>query len=113
MLASGPSLVGAAAFLASRSARAEEVGRVVEFTTERSDEGEHTGAFLALAMTPSIAGRRGVVTSLAGYDGGARAGLFLASAEVALWQHLALRVGATNAEGGHAMRPSLGALMSV
>jgi hypothetical protein len=90
-------------------AQAEEVAHLVESSVESSDEGEHTGAFLALAMTPAIAGRRGVVSSLAGYDSGARTGLWLATAEVALWHNLALRVGATNTEGGHAMRPSLGA----
>jgi hypothetical protein len=103
LFATVPSLAG------SSPAQAEEVAHLVDASAQPSDGGEHTGAFLALAMTPVIAGSRGVVTSLAGYDSGARTGLWLASAEVALWSNLALRVGATNTEGGHAMRPSLGA----
>jgi hypothetical protein len=67
------------------------------------------GSFLPLTHAASLDGQSAIATASGGYDGGRRAALFEATAEVRLWGPLAVRGGAVYTGDDRTLRPSFGA----
>jgi hypothetical protein len=68
-----------------------------------------TGAFLPFTLTAAIDRQAAVGSAVGGYDGGHKAGVFEAAAEVRVFGPVALRGGAVYSSAGDRLRPSLGA----
>jgi hypothetical protein len=67
------------------------------------------GAFLPFTLSAAIDRQGALGSAVGGYDGGHKAGVFEAAAEVRVFGPVALRGGAVYSGAGDRMRPSLGA----